>query len=581
MRKGLSEDSGAWRRVRRAGFALRHALVTTLTLAAAASVPGCVQSPVPPIGGTPAEQLGRLESLYADTRDLYFQIYVTDARGTERNARGVSLPEMRRAHRALRERLTESLEALDDERFGGEDREAVRVMLRQLAASASIETASGEAAAPGAASCDYAPSALAAGDSGFARLSARIYHCYGAAAGRVVTPTDTSDRLTVLGRLATEPDRERRRALFLSLEPVWRAVTGDGSASSPYRTLLPRSAAQWQRDGSPIDAAARSLGMEPARVESTLVRVLRAWRDHTPAQRVEPWDWYYDNGAASRTLSPGVTRDGLREINDAFYRDQGADPTTLNIHYDLEPRDGKTPVAFTQFGKPARLRRGDYGESEAWVFATYRTGGFDNLVELLHETGHAIHVSGVATRPAFADWPDSDPFTEALGDLLALEAYEPEWQKRYLRFSAPEAASLRAKYSSIALDVAWALLELRLHADPSRDPNAEWAAITSEYLHIVPHPEWGWWAMRGQLIESPGYMMNYALGAMIAAQLRDKVRAERGAFFDPDKKRYDWLSDHLYRFGLSRPTREVLRDVLGASLGADALVGDMRRLLSR
>ena len=586
MRKGLSEDSGAWRRVRRAGFALRHALVTTLTLAAAASVPGCVQSPVPPIGGTPAEQLGRLESLYADTRDLYFQIYVTDARGTERNARGVALAEMRQAHRALRERLTESLHALDDEHLGGDDREAVRVMLRQLAASASIEAEAAEAesagaVAPGTDRCDYTPSALAAGDSGFARLSARIYHCYGAAAGRVVTPADTSDRLTVLGRLATEPDRERRRALFLSLEPVWRAVTGDGSASSPYRTLLPLSAAQWRRDGSPIDAAARSLGMEPAHVESTLVRVLRAWRDHTPAQRVEPWDWYYDNGAASRTLSPGVTRDGLREINDAFYRDQGADPTTLNIHYDLEPRDGKTPVAFTQFGKPARLRRGDYGESEAWVFATYRTGGFDNLVELLHETGHAIHVSGVATRPAFADWPDSDPFTEALGDLLALEAYEPEWQKRYLRFAAPEAASLRAKYSSIALDVAWALLELRLHADPSRDPNAEWAAITSEYLHIIPHPEWGWWAMRGQLIESPGYMMNYALGAMIAAQLRDKVRAERGAFFDPDKKRYDWLSDHLYRFGLSRPTREVLRDVLGASLGADALVGDMRRLLSR
>ena len=46
-------------------------------------------------------------------------------------------------------------------------------------------------------------------------------------------------------------------------------------------------------------------------------------------------------------------------------------------------------MAFTQFGKPARLRRGDYGECRAWVFATYRTGGFDNLVELLHETGHA------------------------------------------------------------------------------------------------------------------------------------------------------------------------------------------------
>jgi hypothetical protein len=395
----------------------------------------------------------------------------------------------------------------------------------------------------------------------------------------VVTPTDTSDRLTVLGRLGTEPSAAERRGLFLSLEPAWRSVHGDGGSGSPYRRLLALSAARWRRDGSPIAAAARSSGLEPAQVESTLVAILRAWRDHTPATMLEPWDWYYANGAASRTLSPRINRAALREINDRFYREQGADPAELAIRYDLEPRDGKSPVAFTQFGKAARERRGRYVEGEAWVFATYRDGGFDNLVELLHETGHAIHVSGVATRPAFADWPDSDPFTEALGDLLALEAYEPAWQARYLGASASEGASLRAKYASIAMDVAWALFELRLHADPSRDPNAEWAAITGEYLHIVPHPEWGWWAMRGQLIESPGYMMNYAIGAMIAAQLRERVRQARGPFATPDPKMYDWLTERLYRFGLSRPSREVLRDVLGRSLGVEALVGDMRRLV--
>lgn len=543
---------------------------------------GCVQSPVPPLGGTPTEQLGRLETQYADTRDLYFQIYVTDARGTGKNERGVPLAELRRAHQALRERVTEALQALDPGDFRGEDREAIRRMLRQLAASAAIEHASqslplaggGGASAP----CDQSPALVAAGDSGYAHLSQRIYACYGAAARRVVTATDTADRLTVLGRLATEPSSEKRRALFLSLAPMWKTMAGDGSPSSPYRTLLPLSAAHWRRDGSPIDAAARSLGMEPARVESTLVRVLRAWRDHTPSRRVEPWDWYYDNGAASRILSPAIPRSALRDLNDAFYRDQGADPSVLNIRFDLDARDGKSPVAFTQFGKAARLRRGRYGESEAWVFATYRTGGFDNLVELLHETGHAIHISGVATRPAFADWPDADLFTEALGDLLALDAYDAAWQQRYLHLTAPVAASLRAKYAAIAMDVAWALLELRLHADPSRDPNAEWAAITSEYLHIVPHPEWGWWAMRGQLVDAPGYMMNYALGALVTAQLRERIRDVRGPFSTPDKKRYDWLSDHIYRFGLSRPSREVLDDVLGKPLGVDALVNDMRRL---
>jgi hypothetical protein len=41
------------------------------------------------------------------------------------------------------------------------------------------------------------------------------------------------------------------------------------------------------------------------------------------------------------------------------------------------------------------------------------------------------------------------------------------------------------------MDVAWALLELRLRDDPVRDPNAEWAAITSEYLHILRIPSGG------------------------------------------------------------------------------------------
>lgn len=551
----------------------------------------CIQSPVPPVGGTPQEQLARLEAQYADTRDLYFQIYVTDARGTGRNERGMALAEMRRAHRALRERVSEGLEGVETSALSDEDRTAVRAMLRQLAQSASIEeggdagagaaadTARGaEVSGGGGDRCRYDAAALAAGDGGLARLSARMYECYGAQATRVVTPTDTADRLTVLGRLATEESPERRRALFLSLAPTWGSVTGDGSPSSPYRTMLRLSADRWRRDGSPVDDAARSLGLEPQQVEPALVRILSAWRDHVPPALVEPWDWYFENGAASRILSPAVPREVLRDINDAYYRDNGADPMPLGIRYDLEPREGKTPVAFTQFGHPARRGRDGWGGGEAWVFATYRTGGFDNLVELLHETGHAIHISAVATRPAFADWPDSDPFTEALGDLLALEAYEPEWLQRYLRRDVPVAVAMRAKYAGIAMDVAWALLEVRLHADPTRDPNAEWASITSEYLRIAPHPEWGWWAMRGQLIDSPGYMMNYALGAMVAAELRDNVRQERGPFARPDKKRYAWLSERLYRFGLSRPSREVLRDVLEKPLGTDALVHDMRRL---
>src|SRR6185312_15506657 len=84
------------------------------------------------------------------------------------------------------------------------------------------------------------------------------------------------DRLTVLGRLATEPDAQARRTLFESLAPVWRVVDGDGRDASPYRRLLRASAARWAEHGSPIEANAVALGLPAAALEGMLHEVLGA-----------------------------------------------------------------------------------------------------------------------------------------------------------------------------------------------------------------------------------------------------------------------------------------------------------------
>jgi Zn-dependent M32 family carboxypeptidase len=128
------------------------------------------------------------------------------------------------------------------------------------------------------------------------------------------------------------------------------------------------------------------------------------------------------------------------------------------------------------------------------------------------------------------------------------------------------------------MDVAWALFELRMHADPTRDPNALWTAITSEYLHIIPHAEYSWWAARGQLVDLPGYMVNYAMGAVVAADIRARVTRERGGFAHPATGMYRWLSENLYRWGLQRSTKDVLREFLGRPLSEAALLEDMKRL---
>ena len=313
-------------------------------------------------------------------------------------------------------------------------------------------------------------------------------------------------------------------------------------------------------------------------MEGWLVQVLETWKAIHGDSLVEPWDFYYLAGAASRRLSPHIPGlADLRRVNEQYYRSLGADPESLNVHFDLEAREGKYPTAYTDFGARPRKTEGHWTTGEPWVFTSYLGGGLDNLSELLHETGHAIHIAAIRTRPAFMDWPDNDTFTEALADFPAMDMYEPAWQFRFLGDSAPLGESLRAKYGGIVFDVAWGLFEIRVHRDPSLDPNQVWTDITSRYLGIRPHPEWSWWAMRGQLIDGPGYLVNYAIGALITADLRARTLAVRGPLSGADTGWYPWASVQLYRYGLERPSLRVLEDFLGRPLRPDALLADMKR----
>lgn len=410
-------------------------------------------------------------------------------------------------------------------------------------------------------------------------LTSAIYADYGRVAGRIVVGDDTLNRLAILGRLGREEKGEARRRLFLALAPVWESVNGDNGESSPYRTLLRLRRQTWGASGSPIEAKAPAFGLSTAELERWLTRALHQWRAAMPDTLMEPWDWYYYAGEASRLLSPRLPAVAdLARVNQLFYRSIGAEPERLGIRYDLFPRVGKDPVAFTDFGSRRRWSLRGWVPAEPWVFTAYLDGGFDNLGELLHETGHGIHLAAIRTRPAWNDWPDNDTFTEALADLPALELYEPRWQRRFLGASAPLAVSLRARYAGIMMDMVWALFEIRVHRVPGADPNRLWSELTREYLGIVPHPEWSWWAMRGQLIDSPGYLVNYAFGAFLTADLRARAAALDHPVAADHAYLYPWLANTLYRWGRERTSRRVLEEFLGRPVRPDALLADLARM---
>ena len=554
----------------------RRRLALVLPLVSSCSAQRAARAPADAPAG-----LARAESLYADLREIRDRYEVSVASARRTTPEGVPLAVAARGHDSLLGRARSALTFIDSLSLGPDDRRALDRMRKALGGEltpiADIEPSEAHASQP---DCAYDPVRVAAGPDQIESLRTRLYACYGWAQSHVAAGPDTTDRLTVLGLVGRTPDPTRRRELFLALEPVWRSVNRGNEPESPYRRLIELEAAR-RAGGEPASAAqARASGVSPDSLERWLVAMLEAWRDGTPDSLIEPWDWYYDVGRAGRELAGRVPLDRLPAINAEVYRALGADLDSVGVRYDLAPRPGKTPVAFCTFGRRARLRAGRWRPGEPWVFATYRAGGLDNLNELLHETGHAVHIAAIRTRPAFADWPDSDPFTEALAEFVALDLYEPAWQLRWLGDSVPLPVGLRARYAGIVMDVAWAVFEMRMQRDPAADPNEMWAAITRDYLRIRPHPELSWWAMRGQLVDAPGYMMNYAAGAILIAAIRARTREVHGPFAPGDPSWYRWVATRLFRYGLERPTREVVEEFLGGPVTPRAVLEDMGRMKS-
>jgi Zn-dependent M32 family carboxypeptidase len=79
-------------------------------------------------------------------------------------------------------------------------------------------------------------------------------------------------------------------------------------------------------------------------------------------------------------------------------------------------------------------------------------------------------------------------------------------------------------------------------------------------------------------MDSPGYMVNYGLGAVITADIRQRIRLSLGSFDTENPRWYSWISEHLLRVGGEFETAQLLRGFLGRPVSPQALIDDMRRL---
>ncbi|HET7204644.1 MAG TPA: hypothetical protein VFI92_14875 [Steroidobacteraceae bacterium] len=521
----------------------------------------------PATAGVAATPMAEAEAAFLDHLDAVGAVGYLESGGAERHA-GRDLAGWQQLQVSTRSRLDAALQDLPATGLPSEDRRAVMAMRRTLVDLGQDDTTAGTRA--------HTCSDARRRELEFDALRAALVSCFVEHGNRLRYGGREIDRGTALQLLHVVDDPAQRKAIFDAFLPLWSALNGRNEPDSPYRRMMRLAAEEARRDGSEIDAAARAIGIDTDTVEHWLVRVLEAWRDANPPAPIEPWNFRYVNGLGNRELQTRIPAASMLPLNRRFYRDLGADLDALRVVFDLEPRPDKSPLAYSDFLERGRAVDGTWRRPRARVLGTYPEGGLFALNELVHENGHAVHVSAIHARPAYMDWPDT-LFVEAFADVPSWSVHEPAWQQKYLGAAIDEATSMRALFSNVMLDVAWSLFELRMLREPAADPNAVWTDITQGYLRIVPHPEVPWWAMRVQLAGNPGYMVMYGLGAVLTAEMRARTIATIGPFDTGNPRWYPWLGERLLRYGSERDTRTLMHGLLGRPVSPDALLVQLRR----
>ena len=514
-------------------------------------------------------QINQVESAYADLVDAYYVLKTIDS-GLFKLYQGKDRTAWSQIYQEKRKEVAAGLTKQTPGRHSSADARAITLM-RESVASLTVEEPGKPGSLQPSGHCQDGQQK----DLELSQLQDALYACFDEIGNNLHFEGANLTRVDALGLLATLEEPARRKALFLDFQPLWQSINGQNESDSPYRRRVRMAAIEAKR-GSKIDAAARTLGVQSADVGRWLEKILDAWRQATGEQSIEPWDYYFINGKADRLLASATSRDALLPITERYYKDLGADLKQLGILYDLDPRPGKAPLAYMDFVTLGRWVNDAWKPTVLRISGNYQGAGLPLLNEFVHENGHAVHGAAIRNRPAFMDLGD-DLFVEAFADVTSWDTYDPAWQQKYLGRSATESDSVRSQYSNVMLDVAWALFELQMLQKPDADPNAVWTEITSHYLHIVPHPELSWWAVRVQLVD-PGGMVNYGLGAMVTADIRQRIRNSIGAYNTGNTQWYPWISAHLLRFGKERETSNLLRDFLERPVSTQALLRDIHRV---
>ena len=265
------------------------------------------------------------------------------------------------------------------------------------------------------------------------------------------------------------------------------------------------------------------------------------------------------------------TKEEVVDISKRAYAGMGYDVDKLPIKLDLFPRENKNTHGFSfpiEAGKDARI-------------LANLTNNVSSIDTLMHELGHSVFTVKTNSKLPYMEQDTTNTMTEAIammmGDLprtegLVKDKVSPEVFAKFQKSAAEEDSKFVGSSMAI-ID-----FERNMYKNPDQDLKQLWKDMSVKYKGRSEKDEaTNEWATIPHFLSHPAYYQNYFRASLIKAQLYDALTEKFGNITE-NKNTAKYLNEHIFQYGGSKEDDEILEEVTGKPLSADAFCERINKL---
>ena len=267
-----------------------------------------------------------------------------------------------------------------------------------------------------------------------------------------------------------------------------------------------------------------------------------------------------------------TSKEDVVDICKKAYKGMGYDVEKLPITLDLFPRENKNTHGFSfpiEAGKDARI-------------LANLTDNVSSVDTLMHELGHSVFTVKTDEKLPYMVQDTTSTMTEAvammMGDMIRTEGLvkdriSPEVSEKFEKSLGKEESTFVGSSMAI-ID-----FERNMYKNPDQDLKQLWKDMSVKYKGRSEKDEaTNEWATIPHFLSHPAYYQNYFRASLIKAQLYEALTEKFGKLTE-NKETANYLDNNLFKYGGSKDDNEILTEITGKELSADAFCNRLNKLV--